>query len=70
MINWKEINGLHAIAKLEEILCKWYNVEVIFTDEHCKIQGHHQQKDYEFKNHLFRVQIGLSPRKRVLGPRY
>ena len=44
MINWKEIKGLHVIQRLEQIISKWYGVEVFFTDEHLRIQSNIQDK--------------------------
>jgi two-component system response regulator HupR/HoxA len=55
MINWNELNGLHAISKLEEILNKWFGVEVLFVDHHYKIRSTQVEKGYEFKNTMFKV---------------
>jgi len=57
MINWQEMGNLHVICKLQEILGKWFNVEVIFSDMNYKIRSHHFDKDYPFKNHFLKVQI-------------
>ncbi len=59
MINWKELNGLHVISKLEEILSKWFGVEVFYTDIHYKIRSSHVEKGHEFKNHFFKVQMEM-----------
>ncbi len=59
MINWNELNGLHVISKLEEILNKWFGVEVIFADVHFKIRSAHMDKDFVHKNHFFKVQMSL-----------
>ncbi len=59
MINWKELNGLHVISKLEEILNKWFGVEVVFTDAHYKIRSAHLDPDFVHKNHFFKVQMEL-----------
>ena len=60
MINWKEMRNLHVISKLNEILNRWYGVEMVFSDSHYKIQSCHMDKDYEFKNHLFKVQMHMN----------
>lgn len=60
MIKWEEIGKLHVIAKLEHILNKWFHVEQIFTDTHHKIQSAQLDKSYEFKNHFYKVQMGLT----------
>lgn len=59
MINWKDLKGLHVISKLEEILNKWFGVEVIYTDAHYKIRSAHADKDYAFKNHFFKVEMEM-----------
>ena len=59
MINWNDLKGLHVISKLEEILNKWFGVEAIYTDAHYKIRSGHMDKDYDFKNHFFKVQMSL-----------
>lgn len=60
MINWKEMKNLHVISKLEEILRKWYGVELFWADAHNKIQSGHLEKDFEFKNHFFKVQMQMN----------
>jgi transcriptional regulator with PAS, ATPase and Fis domain len=60
MINWEEISGLHVIAKLEEILAKWFGVESIYADHHGKIRSKHLDKDYSFHSHFLKVQMGTS----------
>src|SRR3989339_1076076 len=57
MINWQEMGKLHVICKLQEILGKWFNIEVIFSDMNYKVRSHHLDKDYQFKNHFLKVQI-------------
>ncbi len=59
MINWNELNGLHVISKLEEILNKWFGVEVLFADAHYKIRSGHMEKDFTHRNHFFKVQMAL-----------
>lgn len=59
MINWKEMSGLHVISKLEEILGKWFGVELLYTDHNGKIRSKHLERDYQFKNNFFKVQMGL-----------
>lgn len=59
MINWKEMRNLHVISKLEEILSKWYGVEIVWADSHCQIQSDHLEKAHEFKNHFLKVQMHM-----------
>lgn len=59
MINWKDLKSLHVISKLEEILNKWFGVEVIYTDSHFKIRSAHLDADYSYKSHFFKVQMEM-----------
>ena len=59
MIKWEEISKLHVIAKLEQILNRWFSVEQFYTDTHHKIRSEQLEKDYQFKNHFFKVQMNL-----------
>ncbi len=60
MINWKDMGNLHVIAKMEEILGKWFGVEQFFTDTHSKIQTGHIEKDFKFRSHFMHVQMQMS----------
>ncbi len=59
MINWKEMRSLHVIAKLNEILSKWYGVESIWADANFKIQSDHLEKDFVNNNHFLKVQLNI-----------
>jgi two-component system, NtrC family, response regulator HupR/HoxA len=59
MINWEEMKNLHVISKLEEILSRWYGVELIWTDAQNKIRSGHLEKGFAFKNHLLKVQLHM-----------
>lgn len=59
MINWKEMKNLLVISKLSEILYKWYGTELIWTDAQAKIQSGHLDKDHEYKNDFFKVQMEM-----------
>ena len=59
MVNWEELRNLHVIAKLGEILNRWYGVEVIFVDSLGKIRSGQLEKGYQFKGRFFRVQMDL-----------
>ncbi len=60
MINWKEMNGLHVVAKLEQILNKWFGVEIFYIDPHGKIRSKHADKGAEVHNHLVKLQMGMN----------
>jgi two-component system, NtrC family, response regulator HupR/HoxA len=57
MINWGEISGLHVIAKLEEILAKWFGVETVYADHHAKVRSKHLDREYSFKSHFLKIQL-------------
>ena len=59
MINWTEMSSLHVISKLEEILNKWYGVELFWTDMHYKIRSNHLEKDHDFYNQFMKVQMNM-----------
>ena len=59
MINWKEIKDLHVISKLEEIMSKWFNVELFFTDEVYKIQSTFVEDGKNWDNKLVNLQMHL-----------
>jgi transcriptional regulator with PAS, ATPase and Fis domain len=57
MINWQDLGKLHVVSKLEEILGKWFGVEMFYTDAHGKVWSDHTNKDYAFKSHFMKVQM-------------
>ncbi len=59
MIDWKTIRDLHVISKLEEIIGDWFGVELLYVNEHGKVQNTINQKDYDYKNHFFKVNMSL-----------
>ncbi len=66
MINWKDISELHAISKIEEILHRWFGVEVLYADEHGKIRSKQLDSEYDSENHFMNVQIHLQHGKDYL----
>ena len=56
MIKWKEMSSLHAINKLQNILGKWFGVEVFYTDTHYKVQSDHLDENYSLYNHFMKLQ--------------
>ena len=67
MIDWKTIKDLHANKKLEEIIGKWFGVDIFYTDRHGNIHSNIFEKDHEFVSHLFKVQSNLNYGKEFLG---
>ena len=59
MINWKDVQQLHVVLRLSEILNRWYGVEVFFIDSDGQIQSAHTKKDSLLKNALMEMQMGL-----------
>ncbi len=59
MIDWKTIKDLHANKRLEEIIGKWFGVDIFYTDKHGNIHSNIFDKDYQFVNHFFKVQSHL-----------
>ena len=52
MINWKEMRNLHVIGKLEDILNRWFGVELVWADSHGRVQSGIMDKDFAFKSHF------------------
>ena len=67
MMNWKEIGGLHVVAKLDQILGRWFGVELIYIDQHFKIQSRHLEKNHSFRNHLMKVVMSMKYGYEYLG---
>ena len=59
MIYWKDIASLHVITKLDQILGKWFGVELLFCDPHFKVHSKQFDKNYEFRSHLMKVQMNM-----------
>lgn len=57
MIKWQDMGKLHVITKLEEILGRWFDIEMFYTDAHGKLWSDHANKDYLFKSHFMKVQM-------------
>jgi hypothetical protein len=51
MIDWKAIKDLHANKKLEEVIGKWFGVDIFYADKHGNIHSEIFNKDYDFVNH-------------------
>lgn len=67
MIKWEDVEQLHVINKLEEVLQQWFGVELFYTDAHGAIKSRHNQKDFEFVNQFFKVQMQLPAGPAILG---
>lgn len=57
MMNWKDMKNLHVISKLENILNRWFGVELVWADSHGRVQSGVMEKDYAFKSHFTKVQM-------------
>ena len=66
MIDWKTIKDLHANKKLEEIIGKWFGVDIFYTDSHGNIHSSIFEKDHDFVSHMFKVQSHLNYGKEFL----
>lgn len=66
MIDWKELDGLHAVKKLEKIIMRWFQVECLFTNTHYEIKSKHIEDGYNFTSNFLKVQLGLDFGKDIL----
>jgi two-component system response regulator HupR/HoxA len=60
MIDWKNVKDLHVNKNLEAIIGKWFGVDIFYTDKHGNIHSNITEKDYDFQNHFFKVQMSLT----------
>ncbi len=67
MIDWKTIKDLHANKKLEEIIGKWFGVDIFYTDSHGNVHSNIFEKEHDFVNHFFKVQTQLPYGKEFLS---
>ena len=51
------MKNLHVIAKLEDILSKWYGIDLFYVDKTLNIQSGHLKADYPFKNLFSKLQL-------------
>lgn len=66
MLNFETIKDLHVVKKIEEIIGKWFNMDVFFTDEFGKIYFDHLQKKPAFHSYLLKQLIQNSKAKEIL----
>ncbi len=60
MIDWKNVKDLHVIQKIEEIIGKWFAVDLFYVDQHGEVHGDViSNKDHNFYSHFFKVQLKL-----------
>jgi hypothetical protein len=59
MMNWQDIKKLHVVSKLEGILGKWFDVDLVFADSYGKLQSEHLSKTYAFRSHFMKVQMQM-----------
>lgn len=53
MINWDELRHIHVIRKLEQIMAKWFDMEIFFLNERGQVQNYDPlDRQREFKNPL------------------
>lgn len=67
MIDWKTIKDLHANKKLEEVIGKWFGVDIFYTDQHGNIHSNIFEKDHQFVSHFFKIQSQLGYGKEFLA---
>lgn len=50
MINWDEFEHIHVIRKLKEVLAKWWNVDIYFSDDRGNLKLIEKGKKKEYSN--------------------
>ncbi len=65
MLNWDTIKDLHVIQKLQQILGKWFSIDMVFLDEFGKLQSDLDPTKFEFNSYLFKNQLLSSKGKEI-----
>ena len=65
MIDWKNIKDLHVNKKLEQVIGKWFGVDIFYTDKHGNIHGDLENNDFE--SHFFKLQFSLPHGQQILS---
>jgi len=65
MIDWKSIKDLHVNKKLEQVIGKWFGVDIFYTDKHGNIHGDLSESDFE--SHFFKLQFSLPHGQQILS---
>jgi two-component system response regulator HupR/HoxA len=65
MIDWKNIKDLHVNKKLEQVIGKWFGVDIFYTDKHGNIHGDLDKSDFE--SHFFKLQFSLPHGQQILS---
>lgn len=66
MLNWETIKDLHVIQKLQQILGKWFQTDILFLDEFGKLQTEFEAGKYDFRSFLFKTQWTSAKGKELL----
>jgi len=68
MINWEELQHIHVIRKLEQILAQWFYTDIFFVDERGTIKNFDwKDKKAEFKNPLVHTLLSSDPGREFLS---
>jgi transcriptional regulator with PAS, ATPase and Fis domain len=54
MIDLNSLRELHVIKKIEEIIGKWFNIDVVFTDQYGKINEDYLSNKTAYYSYLFK----------------
>jgi len=57
MIDWSVVKDLLVIKKLEQIVGKWFGVDLVYTDHYGRIQSDVLKADHKFYSQLFSLQM-------------
>lgn len=55
MITWSTLRDLHVLQKLEDIIGKWFQIDLIFIDEFGRLKNDFDPSKFDFKSYLFKV---------------
>ena len=56
-MDWEDLNRLHVVSKIKEIIGKWYNLDCVFLDAKGSLKTNIFKSDYSLNGQFLSAQI-------------
>ena len=56
-MDWEDLNRLHVVSKIKEIIGKWYNLDCVFLDAKGRLKTNIFKSDYSLNGQFLSAQI-------------
>ncbi len=66
MISWTQIQDLHAVERLTEIVGRWFSIDLVYLDEFGRLKNDFDPQKFNFKSYLFKVHRNSPKGKELL----